>query len=59
MAMQNHSIIASQKRQLKRGRSAKIGHIIKPCPLNFENVRDAEITAIRRTVLDKVKHNVI
>ena len=55
MAIQNHPIIASQKRQLKRGWCTKIGHMIKPCLLNFENVQDAESTAIGRTVLDKVK----
>ena len=33
--------------KLKYGRRAKIGHVIKLCPLNYETVQDAETTAIR------------
>ena len=44
--------------ELKCGRYAKIGHVIKPCLLSYETVQDAE-SATSGNVLDKVQHNII
>ena len=47
MMIQTDPKIAQQKRQLVCLRCERVGHTIRPCPLNHDYVFDAEKTAIR------------
>ena len=55
MTIRTHPNIVSQKRQLKYERCTKEGHLIKPCPLNFEMQK----VHLSGTVLDREKQNIV